>query len=438
MTRPMSRIVRLVVAALLVSGVWLTRPSHVVADEVPRTDDTPGVLTLADCYALALTQSERIAIQREAIAEAEGRLQQARSGLRPRVGFSYSYRQQDDTSTDPARRLFVPRENQQSQFTVTQPLFSGFKEFAAMKAAEAEGRARTHETTRAKQLVFLDVADAFYLLLEQRHDVSALATVRSTLTERITELRERERLGRSRRSEVASAEAQLARLEAEVELVRGQETAARQLMEFLTGRTPLGSIAEAEPAMVSLASVDDYLAKADGRPDVQAAQANWLATEQLVRTVRSRAWPTVGLEGNYYTQRPGISEGVHWDAALKFDLPLYQGGQTIGAVEESAARARSARLQLAQTARGAGLEIREAYTKAQAAQARAAALEKALKAAESSYQMQEQEYRRSLVGNLEVLQALRELQDTRRETIRAQHEAKRLYQRLLAAAGDIP
>ncbi len=433
----MTRVALLLMLTLIGGG-----PLPTGAEATPPTGASgpppqPNAFTLEECYRMALAQSETIAIQQEVIVEAEGRFQQVLSGLRPRVGFSYSYQRQDDSGGGGGTRgLFVQGERQDSKFTATQPLFSGFKEFAAIKAAEAEGRARASDKIRAEQLLFQDVVDAFYLLVEQQYDVAALETTRATLTQRIKELRERERLGRSRRSEAVSAEAQLARLEAEMELVRGQEATARELLEFLTGRSPLGPIADAEAGAPALASVDDYLARADSRPDVRAAEENWRAAEQSVRVARSQYWPTVGLEGNYYTQRPGILEGVHWDAALKFDLPLYHGGQTTGAVKESAARGREAGLRLAQTTRAARLEIRDAHAKVQAALARAAALDKASKAAEESYRLQEQEYRRSLVNNLDVLQALRELQDTRRDSIRAQQEAKRLYRRLLAATGD--
>src|SRR3989338_1342089 len=106
--------------------------------------------TLQDCYALALKRSEQLAIAKQTIQEAEGRFLQSLSGALPKLSFNYSHEYQQG-------------ENEpESKFTFSQPLFSGFKEFAAMAAARAEGRQRRQEESRARQLLLVDVSDAFY------------------------------------------------------------------------------------------------------------------------------------------------------------------------------------------------------------------------------------------------------------------------------------
>jgi len=389
-------------------------------------------LTLSECYALALWRSEEIAIQQEFLKETEGRFLQALSGLLPRASFAASHRQQDASGESAFKLKEVPER----KFVFSQPLFSGFKEFAAMAGSRAERRQRTYEKVRAEQLLLVDVADAFYLLLEQREDLRALETIRSALLERLDELSARERLGRSRPSEVASAEAQLRRVEAEMERVRSQETIARQLLEFLTGLPRIEAITESAFAMPSLASEATYLAKADIRPDVRAAEEAWRVARHQVTIAQAKFWPSVGLESNYYTKRVGASEGVDWDVLLKVDVPIFQGGQNVGAVKESAAQARQARLRFLQTQRAAILDVRDGYTELRLAFARTDALKQALEAAEENYRLHVEDYRLNLVSTLDVLQALQELQDVRRDVIHVQHEAKRLYWRLQAAVGE--
>ena len=82
------------------------------------------------------------------------------------------------------------------------------------------------------------------------------------------------------------------------------------------------------------------------------------------------------------------------------------------------------------------MDIRDAYATLQGALARLAAIEQALDAAEASYRLQVEDYRVNLVNNLDVLQSLQQLQDARREAIRARHEAKRRSWQLLAASGE--
>ena len=393
-------------------------------------DDPP--LTLAGCFELALKRSETVAIKRELIKETEGRFLQALSGALPRASFELSEKRQDGSGGS----AFTLKEIPERKFVFSQPLFSGFKEFAAMAGSRAEQRERKEETARAEQLLFLDVTDAFYLLLEQREDLKALEAIRAALVGRIDELKERERLGRSRRSEVVSAEAQLRRVEAELELTRSQETTSRQLLEFLTGRDPIDAIADHEPSPPPSGSEDDDVGKAHARPDVKAAEEAWQVARKQVTIAQAARWPRVDVESNYYEKRAGAASGVDWDVLLKVDAPMFQGGQAIGAVREAASRERQAKLQFERTRREAELDIRDTYAKLQGATARHAALKSALDAAEENYRLQVEDYRLNLVNNLDVLQTLQALEDTRREAIAARYAAKRLYWRLRASVGD--
>ena len=254
--------------------------------------------------------------------------------------------------------------------------------------------------------------------------------------ERVEELRERERLGRSRASEVMSAEVQLRRVLAELESVQGQEKTAQQLLEFLIGGDLNEGLTDPDPSLPALKDEAEYLAAAASRPDVLAAQEAWEVARRQVTIARADFWPDVDLESNYYTKRVGAAADVDWDVLLKVDVPLFQGGQTMGEVREASSQARQAKLAYERTQREALLDLRNAYAALRAAIQRSAALTDALAAAEENYRLQLEDYRRSLVSNLDVLQELRTLQDARRDEIQARHDAKRLYWRLLAATGE--
>ena len=63
------------------------------------------------------------------------------------------------------------------------------------------------------------------------------------------------------------------------------------------------------------------------------------------------------------------------------------------------------------------------------------ALELALKGTEENYRLQRDEYKRNLVSNLDVLEALESLIETRREASRLLYETKQNYWRLKIATG---
>jgi len=401
---------------------------------MPASAEQVPPLTLRECYRLALARSEQIAIQQELIRQTEGRFLQSLSTALPRVSFVSSDKRQDGTGAT----AFTLRDVPERRFTFSQPLFSGFKEFAAISGAGADRRGRLQAKRRAEHLLFVDVADAFHLFLQHQEDLEALGAVRDALRGRMEELRQREGLGRSRPSEVVSAEAQLRRVEAEMELVRRDHRLACQLLEFLTGRAPIDAVRDDEPDAVLPAGEEDAVARAALRPDVKAAEEDWRVAKKEVVVAQSKFWPTVSVEGNYYTKRVGNAADVDWDAMLKVDVPIFQGGEAVGATSEARAKARQAKLQWEQRSRQAELDIRDAYVQLQAALARREALKAALDAAEENYRLQTEEYRLNLVSNLDVLQALEQLQDARRDWIEARHEAARRFWSLQVAIGDIP
>ena len=452
MTTPRNRRFRIsrmrssIAMSLLITIPLLSNPATVMAQEPfplpsaplehpaeqPRVAERQG-LTLAECYALARKRSEDLAMHHEEITVAEGRFMQALSGILPRVSFSSSDKRQDANGASDFALRSVPER----KFTLTQPLFGGFKEFAAMAGERAERRQRRQELLRAEELLFGDVANAFYLFLEQQDDLGVLEFTRATLSKRIDVLKDRERLGRSRASEVASAEAALRRVEAEIELVRGRATVSRQLLEFLTGLPRIDALADSSQPLPPPASQETYLSQAETRPDVQAEAEAWRVAQKQVAVIRGGIWPSARVESNYYAERAGVSKDISWDVLFLVDVPIFQGGKAFGAIKEAKAREREAELLFNKTKRQAILDIQDSYTNLQSSLTRRSALDQARQAAEANYQLQTDDYRKSLVGNLDVLEALQQFQDARRDVIHSTYETKRFYWQLKIAAGEI-
>lgn len=411
-----------VLRSLLISALCLTSTFKSFAQETPLIN-----VTLQECYRLALEQSETIAIQHELISEAEGRFQQSLSGILPKVSFDVNPSWKDDGDD-------IERDRT-DKFVFSQPLFSGFKEFAAMAASRAQGRQRKLEIERARQILFKDVSDAFYYYLSYIEDMQALEKTRKTLNLRLNDLEERRKLGRSRPSEVASAQARLSRLEANIESVDSELSTARQLLGFLTGH-PIESLFD-ELIVEDLSENEShYTAKAADRADVKAAHEAAQSAKHLVTAARAGHFPTVDLDGNYYTRRTGSSDS-DWDVLLSISVPLFSGGQTAGLIKEKKAINRQAELTSQRTQRLAVNDIQNAYIRLRSSYRRTAALEKALAAAQTNYDLQAEDYGRSLVNNLDVLQALEDLQDARRDSARSNNGLKRAYWDLQTALGTI-
>ena len=381
---------------------------------------------------MALKESEEISLRQELVVETEAHFQQSLSGVLPKVSFSSVDKRQDGSGESAFTRKYLPER----KFTFNQPLFSGFKEFAAMRGAKAERHQRERLKARAEQILLVDVSDAYHLVLEQREEIRILDAVRATLRDRTRELEAREKIGRSRPAELVAVQAQMYRVEAEWETAQSSEAVAVQLLEFLTGLDAVGDLAEPGSALPAPGPEEVYLTKAAVRPDVKAAEQAAEISRLQLKVARAKFFPTVDATGNYYVDRSGAAKDVQWDASLNVNVPIFQGGAALGASKEAESGVRQAEIFLQQARRKATQEARDAYVQYDSAVARARTLTKALEAAEESFQMESQEYRLNLVNNLEVLSTVQILQDARRDLSRALYEAHRFYWKLKASSGE--
>ena len=392
-------------------------------------------LTLVDCYHLALKQSEIIGQDAELVKEAEAHFVQALGAILPHVSFESTIEREDKGSNN--MPSFTPIGNtSQRNFIFKQLLFAGFREFAGMAGAHLERNQRENEKARAEQLLFVDVADAFYLLLEEQEDLKTLFSIKTALLDRIGQLNDRERVGRSRRSEVVNTETQLYSVEADIELSKSQVDLARQLLEFLVGRS-VSEVADTGESVPSfLKPENEYTSRADTRRDVKATKDAWEVAKKGVVIARADFFPTISAETDYFTHRTTLPTDQKWDALLTIDVPIFQGTETIGAVKAAQTQARFAELEFQRTKRLALTDIRDAYVRLDYDLLRIKALNKALKAAEMNYLLQNEDYKLSVVNNLDVLAAIQTLQNTRRNYIHSYYETKRFYWQLLIAAGE--
>lgn len=390
-------------------------------------EDRP--LTLQECYKLALKQSELIAVDAELIKQADAHFLEAFGTLLPQVSFSRSDIREHSKISPSSNKGF------EQGFAFKQVLFSGFKEFAAMTGSKFERKQRENEKLRAEQLLFVDVSDAFYLLMELQEDLNTLKAIRGAFIDRIKELESRVSLGRSRTSEVVSTETQLYTIEDQIELDKSQVEVARELLEFLTGK-PIGEITESEPRFF-LKEESVYLSKASMRPDVQAANFAWQLDQKGVVVARSGFFPQLNLETYYFGHRDSAPTDSRWNMLFTVDVPIFEGTTTYGKVKEAVSQARESELLFKRAFRSVASDIHDAYVNARADLLRTAILETAVKSAERNYKLQLEDYKLSVVNNLDVLTAIQSLEDVRRNFIHISYESKRFYWQLLVAAGEI-
>lgn len=415
-------------STLFTVGLLLTSlPTLAVDASVPA-------LTLDDYFAAALRRSEVVATQTELIHQAEERAKQASSALLPTVNGVASYTWQEPLPAGSAITSSTLLERQPlARLTATQPLFRGFREFAALRQTRALVGAQNDDYLQARVLLFKDVVQNFYSVLSSEQDISNLDEEIRQNQVLEKDIQDRVRIGRSRASELLNVQSTISTLRAQREQLQGQLAVAREALAFLSGLDATTALRDSEVIPQQLEPVSEYLARADLRPDVQAGKKRLTAGQENVAVARGAHLPSLDLNGNYYLDRPGILKDVTWDVQLALSVPIFSGGSLQSKVREAQSQSTQAELGLEQVRRQAQQEIRSLHQSVLFDRSQLEALEKATEIAKKNYAAQKRDYRLGLVTNLDVIQSLTAYLENQRAADRVRFVTKLDYLKLQAA-----
>lgn len=440
-------------AALFLAGMLATAPAFAMGNAPAREPQKKAAPVEPDGFKVGVTEaynaafklSEEVAIRQEAVGRTFGDFLEATGTVIGDVDYVYTHRRQDiaegggaSDSEGGTSGFFNARERDEGKFAVRQPLFQGFKEFGGLAGAGSLKSQRISERKQAENLLFQDVVSSYYGVLRYEKDLATIDGIRKLYDERMTELGEREEIGRSRTSEVATARSRMQTLEAERALSRGNFAIAKAEFEYLTGISPDKNTLKDEDVPDGVALPEDLLKAADERPDVKALKSNMDTYHSGIIVAQSGLLPRVDLGVDFYSHREGPQKDVDWDALLTVDAPLFAGGTNAAALKKANSDWMMAKLAYQRGRREAALDIQAAYVNLITARERAAALEEAVKSAEENFNFQKEEYGRNLVSNLDVLEALQTLLESRRDANEVHYEMKTNYWRYQTALGRGP
>jgi len=391
---------------------------------------TMRAIDLKEAFALSLKTSETLAQQQQGVLSLEAAEKIVRSAFRPNasLGGYQTWQDKADASVSNSQT-----SKTQAAATVSYNAFSGMRDYLSARSAKSQTEAAKLSLLRAKQNFYQSVADAYYSLLSMQEQIAVRAQQLTVTRDRIKELNQRERIGRSRKSEVLAAEAQLAQDQASLQSTLGEERSAQHTLQFLTGLD--SDLAPRAAALPVLKKDNDYLSRADTRADVASLRRQADAARDLIDIQRGLRLPTLDLAGNYYFKRPSSYSGINWDFTATVAIPLYTGGQIQAKVEQAAAQASSADLALKYALRQARTEISQSYDDLKYSLATAAALDKALDFAQKNAQSQITDYRYGLVTNIDVLTALSSVLQIRLQQEQAYTTARTQAVALAVSAG---
>ena len=116
----------------------------------------------------------------------------AASEALPEINYVMSRETQNNPGLAASSGTIIDSNIKQRQFAISQPIFQGFKAVGAISGAGSYKQQQKDTWIRTKELLYQDVAAAFYGVLRFQKEIAITREIHELLEQRIKELEERQ------------------------------------------------------------------------------------------------------------------------------------------------------------------------------------------------------------------------------------------------------
>ena len=480
--RTLRGILRIPAPMLVAAFAWTAMVPHLAAAQPavsPAAGGAPRPLSLAEALKLASGESEQIAIARAGSLRAQGQLGQARSALMPQLATTMSWQKQlqnqfaavaerasrnssggsggsggNDTTSqanDPITRIFASPYNFNVGLTASQPLFTGGRASANIRAARAARESAEIGITSAQAQVQLDVTQSYYdaLLTDRLAAIAESSLVQSERTLRQVQLtrnvgsasefelirarvtRDNQRPGwlqsRTNRDLAYVRLRQLLNLPPDQPLMLTDSIAESPVSAPVANQAPITTVNVNVAEVLTIdpqvqAAVSRVLTASDTgigtRAPVKQALKGVEVAQQQLRATKAQRLPSIAATTNY--QRLAYPVGIlpkslgdffpNWTVGIGLSYPFFTGGRVRGEVQAAEASVTEARQQLRLAQEGASLDARQAVAQLTESEASWQASVGTTEQAQRAYDIAEVRFREGISTQLELSETRNQLQ----------------------------
>lgn len=370
-----------------------------------------GAISLKESFTAATTNMESIKRAKAVVSQSESLKDQARAAILPTLSGVGSYTKLDPPEAAGASPFLLTKQYSYA-LRLNQPIYRGGV-FSAYQYAKENVLLAKYQQDATEINLYQLVISAYYNLAIAQFDVQNVEELLKYSRERVSEIRERTRIGRSRKGEQFEAEAQLHLAESQYQQVLLNRKQAEETYEFYTSLNPDKLKIPKELPKLS-GDVETYISKAKTRPDIKATLQQVNLADQQVSIARAGHYPQIDLIGNYYFDRTGILSTSEWDVGVAIVIPIFQGGAVTAQVRQAAQAKRIASLTSSEALRAAERDIAIYYNNFLQIKEQLKSVKQALASSEQVYKLNKKDYQYGLVTNLDVLQSLNVFIETKR------------------------
>ncbi|MGA3066775.1 MAG: TolC family protein [Tepidisphaeraceae bacterium] len=435
-------------AALLTGGCAIDQKNEVTQYRKVIDNNTPAgvtvasgeVVTLTDALRLANQNTESLSVQGEDYLQALIDKDKAFAAFLPTLNLAPTYALNsagNATFGTITHTLQVPADGQIN-------LFNGFRDFHALRAADATIEQQKQLVLDAQQTILLDVAQTYYQTLTDEQSVDVLKNSLVLQQANLDNMNAQAKVGTVSPLVVAQAESEVAQTLVSLNQSNASVANDRAMLAYLVSapieNNPLRD--DFQPPG-SVEPVDQLKAQAEaGRQDLLAANAAVKSARENVEVAFGQYYPTLAVNLNYilYSETnvvDGVNGGGAWTGLFSVNLPIFTAGLIHADVRTAWSQFRQAALTQAQLRRNIDQLVETAFTNYQLSLTQLNELQVEVKAAHDAYYYAEAQYKAGTEIYLNVLTAQNSLLSTQLQLTTAQFNTKTAYFSLLRAMGEL-
>lgn len=396
---------------------------------------------LMEVYRDAVDHDAQFAAARADFEAGRERVIQGRAGLLPNVGASGNL----------ARNRFDPSGASADSFNsnswgvqLTQPLYRQQNRIVAQQGA-LQTEFSEVQFEQARQDLILRVAEAYFNVLNAQDALDAETQLRTATSERLEIATTSFEVGTVTITDVYEAQSRFDLATAQVIAAESELELRKQNLVRIIGRQP-DTISSLRSGIALRApspdSPSEWMSAAElGSFGVQLQQIVREIASREVERARAGHYPTVDLVANQaWSNRQNSANTPRNNSTaigVQLNLPLYTGGAISSQARETAALLVKADSDLEDARRIAAVNARQAYLGVTSGMARIKALEAAEISSLSALEANRLGFEVGVRINIDVLNSLTQLADTRLELAKARYDTVLAQLRLKASAGTL-
>ena len=409
---------------------------------VPPAARAAQSITLQDAYDAALTSHETVKIYQENTVQADSKVDQAWTYIYPKVTGQGSYLRYNETlPPNGGALIFQPLGQLQAAVVLTQPLYTGGRALAALRAAKTMQKSSRDDLSSTKQSLLLSVSEAYYAVLRSQRvvEVSRGALERMERHKKVTEQEAATRRTKANVSALLRANTLVD--QARIFLVTAESNlkTARQRLNLLTQLPEDAAVADPPALQAPPEPVQRLQEQAlKDRDDYVSSQLGQKVAKENVAITRGAHYPQIYAEGGirYMDSNPAtLMDATTYYGGVVLQVPIFEGGLMKAEVAEARSKQRQSELSTELLKRTIQNEVAEAYLNYQTLSTVLETAKTQFEYARKNFDTVESLFSEGLLPSLSVIDAQQALFLAERELVAASIEQQLAVLRLQRSVG---